>query len=73
MKDIEATYEHKYITRFIIDKSSGFSRLREMELSKYERLFIVVDENVYDIYGDRIADRLNEMCERVIFPINSYR
>lgn len=24
-------------------------------------------------YGDRIADRLNEMCERVIFPINSYR
>lgn len=24
-------------------------------------------------YGDRIADRLNEMCERVIFPISSYR
>ena len=41
LKDIEATYEHKYTTRFIIDKSSGFSRLREMELSKSERLFIV--------------------------------
>ena len=24
-------------------------------------------------YGDRIADRLNEMCERIVFPEQSYR
>ena len=72
MKDIEATYEHKYITRFIIDKSSGFSRLREMELSKYERLFIVADEKAYAIYGDRIVDILETWNKEInVFTVEA--
>ena len=72
LKDIEATYEHKYTTRFIIDKSSGFSRLREMELSKYERLFIVADEKAYAIYGDRIVDILETWNKEInVFTVEA--
>lgn len=72
LKDIEATYEHKYTTRFIIDKSLGFSRLREMELSKYERLFIVADEKAYAIYGDRIVDILETWNKEInVFTVEA--
>ena len=65
-EDIITTYEHKYTTRFIIDESSDFSRLKEMNLSKYERIFIVADENVYGIYGDRLTNIL-KMWGKEIF------
>ena len=72
MSDIETVYEHSYKTRFIIDESSDFSRLKEMNLEKYERLFVVADENVYDIYGDRIENILDSWGKQInIFTVEA--
>lgn len=38
--DITATYRHEYSTKFIIDESADFSRLAEMNLEPYERIFL---------------------------------
>lgn len=72
MSDIETVYEHSYKTRFIIDESSDFSRLKEMNLEKYERLFVVADENVYDIYGTRIENILNLWGKKInVFTVEA--
>lgn len=72
MSDIETVYEHSYKTRFIIDESSDFSRLKEMNLEKYERLFVVADEKVYDIYGDRIENILNSWDKKTnVFTVEA--
>lgn len=72
MSDIETVYEHSYKTRFIIDESSDFSRLKEMNLEKYERLFVVADEKVYDIYGDRIENILNSWGKKInVFTVEA--
>ncbi len=57
MNDINTTYEHRYDTLFIIDGSKDFERMHEMGLEKYERVFIVIDENVADIYEEQIKER----------------
>ena len=72
MSDIETVYEHSYKTRFIIDESSDFSRLKEMNLEKYERLFVVADENVYDIYGNRIENILDSWGKQInVFTVEA--
>lgn len=54
MGDIETTYRHIYSTRFIIDTDPVYSRIKEMELEKYDRLFYIIDENVKALYENVI-------------------
>lgn len=58
MSDIETTYKHEYTTRFIIDESHEFTRLSEMDLTSYERVFIVIDQKVAGLYQDMILTGL---------------
>ena len=62
MEDIVTAYKHEYTTRFIIDESKCFSRLKEMNLKNYERTFIIIDNKVAPLYQDCILENLN--CNR---------
>ena len=57
MNDIETTYTHTYSTTFIVDPDPEFSRMKEMGLERYERLFFVMDENVEKLYGKAILEK----------------
>ena len=63
--DITATYRHEYSTKFIIDESADFSRLAEMNLEPYERIFFVFDKNVSDLYRDKIIKKMNLQSKKV--------
>lgn len=64
-KDIETTYTHTYATKFVIDVSQDFSRLPEMGLGRYERLFYIFDENVEKLYRDIIFERASVEREKI--------
>lgn len=72
MSDLETKYEHNYKTKFIIDDSADFKRLGEVSLEEYERLFIVADINVYELYGERIEGILNNWNKQIyIFTVEA--
>ena len=62
MEDIVTSYKHEFTTRFIIDESDSFLRLKEMDLQGYERTFIIIDQAVAALYLDSILENLN--CNR---------
>lgn len=62
MEDIVTSYKHEFTTRFIIDESNSFLRLKEMDLQGYERTFIIIDQAVAALYQDSILENLN--CNR---------
>ena len=57
-RDIETSYQHNYTTRFIIDTDSSFTRLTEMNLSGFERVFVIIDKTVAAIYKEKLLDRI---------------
>ena len=57
--DIEAIYEKKDITRFILDESDDFRRLGELGIREAERIFIVIDQEVAKLYQDRLTNALD--------------
>ena len=59
--DISVTYTHTYDIKFIIDPSTDYSRIGEMGLEKYDRLFIVIDSTVRRIYGTDLLKKLPAM------------
>ena len=65
MQDIFTSYSHSYDIHFIIDSSPDFSRLSEMNLDKYDRLFVVIDENIYSLFGNRIIPKLGHDSDSV--------
>ncbi len=64
-QDIETTYEHSYTTKFIIDESADFSRLAEMDLHAYDRVFLVIDKQVAGLYLSQLLKRINRPMEQV--------
>lgn len=56
--DITASFSHSYDMRFIIDESKDFSRLQEMDVSPYDRIFVIIDKNVNSKHGERIIEKL---------------
>ncbi|MBR2275342.1 MAG: 3-dehydroquinate synthase [Lachnospiraceae bacterium] len=58
-RDIEATYEKSDTTRFIIDESPDFKRLEELSVSKAERLFVVIDKIVAELYQEQLLKALD--------------
>lgn len=56
--DIKANFSHEYEIQFIIDCSSDFNRMTELEIDTYERIFVVIDENVAEKYGEIILRKL---------------
>ena len=58
-RDIEATYEKSDTTRFIIDESPDFKRLEELSVSKAERLFVVIDKKVAELYQKELLKALD--------------
>lgn len=58
-EDIRTTYTHSYEMRFIIDRAEDFARISEMGLEAYDRLFVVIDENVNRLYGEKLLTKLH--------------
>ena len=56
--DIVTTYQHEYTTQFLIDNSEEFSRLKEMDLKQYDRVFVVIDTQVSSLYKDIIFNKM---------------
>ena len=63
--DIQTTYLHEYTTKFIIDESSTFERLPEMDLSGYDRAFFIFDREVSRIYKERILEKIGKPSDAV--------
>ncbi len=58
MSDVVSNYEHKYETKFIIDSSEDFERIDEIGISDYDRVFIVIDENVSKLYEEILLSKM---------------
>ena len=58
MSDVVSNYEHKYETKFIIDSSEEFERIDEIGISDYDRVFIVIDENVSKLYEEKLLPKM---------------
>ena len=58
MSDVVSNYEHKYETKFIIDSSEDFERIDEIGISDYDRVFIVIDENVSKLYEEKLLSKM---------------
>lgn len=58
MQNIEVSFSHIYNIKFIIDNSKDYSRISEMNLGLYDRLFVVIDENINNIYGEVLIGKL---------------
>ena len=65
-KDITTSFTHTYDMRIIIDSSKDFARLHELGLEKYDRIVIVVDENVYGLYGNALMSRMEAFGREVL-------
>ena len=61
MPDISTTFTHSYDVKFIIDSSSDYARISEMGMDKYDRLFIVIDETINRLYGEKLLKVLPNM------------
>lgn len=59
MNDIETSYKHEYTTKFIVDESTDYARLSEMDLCAYERTFVVMDQKVGKLYQDILLKKLS--------------
>ena len=71
MNDIVAKYKHEYETRFIVDNSLNFSRIQEIGIERYERLFIVIDKQVNALHSN-VVTCLKEMQDEVfIFEVDA--
>lgn len=72
MKDMEVTYSHTYSTRFIVDGDLQYSRMGEMGLERYDRLFCVIDENIIKLYRDIIIGQIGTDSEKTfIIPVRA--
>ena len=58
MSDVVSNYEHKYETKFIIDSSEDSERIDEIGISDYDRVFIVIDENVSKLYEEKLLPKM---------------
>lgn len=58
MSDVVSNYEHKYETKFIIDSSEDFERIDEIGISDYDRVFIVIDENISKLYEEKLLPKM---------------
>ena len=74
-EDIRTTYTHSYEIRFIIDPTKDYARIQEMGLEEYDRVFIVIDENVNLLYGKTLLEKIKafgkELFVHEIHPIES--
>ena len=63
----------------IMDFGNVFTPIIDLLTKRYEeQLFTIVTTNltpsqIREHYGDRIADRLNEMTEKIIYRNSTYR
>lgn len=64
-QDITTVFQHTYTTTFIIDGSADFGRLSEISLENYDRVFWITDENVADIYQDKLLKKMGIKTDRV--------
>ena len=68
-QDIETTYKHEYTTRFIIDQSVDFTRLAEMNLFDYDRLFLVIDQKVSALYLEDLLRQIGRPKEEILIHL----
>ena len=72
MSDVVSNYEHKYETKFIIDSSEDFERIDEIGISDYDRVFIVIDENVSKLYEEKLLPKMiNGKQELFVYRVKS--
>ncbi len=65
-EDICVTFTHNYDMRFIIDESNDFSCLTEIGLQEYDRIFIVIDDNVNMLIGETILKKIYSFDKAVL-------
>lgn len=65
-RDIETSYQHNYSTQFMIDRDKSFSRLAEMDLSNYERVFMIMDQMVASLYQEKLLSRIQVEREDIL-------
>lgn len=68
-EDIEVSFKHEYMIKFIIDGSGNCDRIAELGLDAYERIFFVLDKNVSAIYQDTIVEKLVSKMEYFIYTV----
>lgn len=66
MNDVVTAFAHTYEIKFIIDNSKDYSRFGELNLGLYDRIFVVIDKNVKNIYGNVLLAKL-KIFEKEIF------
>lgn len=72
MGDVISNYEHKYETKFIIDSSEEFERIDEIGISDYDRVFVVIDENVSKLYEEILLSKMiNETQELYVHRVKT--
>lgn len=68
-KDIITTFQHTYTTTFIVDDTPEFDRLPEMSLRDYDRVFWIIDENVADIYQEKLLNKMGLDKEKLFIHL----
>lgn len=68
-KDIITTFQHTYTTTFIVDETPEFDRLPEMSMEDYDRVFWIIDENVAEIYQDKLLKKMGLDEEKVFIHL----
>jgi len=73
MNKISTTFESKDTVDFIIDDNADLEWLSSISDSSYDRCFVIIDENVDDIWGERIFGKLKnngaEVFELRVKPV----
>lgn len=67
--DINAEFQHVYTTNFIIDDSEECHRMSELNLKRYDRVFYVIDRNVFEIYKNIIIKRAGVELKKLFFHL----
>lgn len=66
MNRLEVEYITKNKIEFLIDDSKDFSMLKDVDVSKYNKMILFFDKNVYDLYGGILENILGNSGKKII-------
>ena len=68
-ENICETFRHEYTTYFIVDDSENYKKISELNLKKYDRVFLVVDSNVLCLYKDVIINGIGMRSDNILMHV----
>jgi 3-dehydroquinate synthase len=66
MKNIVTTFEAKDTVDFVVDDEASLKWLSEINQIKFDRLIVVIDKNVQNIWGEKIFNQLRKNGKEII-------